>query len=777
MIIPLYAKNIESYEGTKMEIWANKKQTIAEIPFLPYLYSKERRSIPIADESQEEVTFISDLKKYAVYKYSFGSVKHIPDYRDADSMECDIPYVQRAAIDDPRYFKRFPQTDELDIMFFDIEADTEGRFPKSEENPIIAISYAFNDEEPVVLKINELEEGDCNILTQFMDAMGQRDPDVIVTFFGNTFDIPYVIDRLNIHGISTSAFTRADGEAFFISDENEKIIHIKGRCLFDIYDEVQKDQSLFGIADRKMKTVAEWFNLQRVIRKRKGFENYDVIVEDISNTRHLIGTKRLHDYALSDVLITRELSKIYLPNVVTFAEMIGVPLNIMMRRSPSMVGTIYYARNLKHQGVISDQANFQRFPTIYGKPEEVFKYGRMKTEFVGGTKFQGAIVDINPEKQGKVIKDIYHVDFSSLYPSIIRYFNLSPETLTFIQYKDFIDGFFKFTDLGDKFQIEFGDDRIKKNVVVEVIRKEGFLPRSLKEFMDKRDVIKENLKHPDLDDDKRVSLTSQSWVYKVMGNSSYGLVTSGFFRYGNVYVGVTTTAIGRYLIRWVKKKLQEWIELDTDGAYNHGFVDAVAFSKEINIFLKERFNIDAKFELEANRYPAGFFMKMKNYVLLTSRNTLVKHGVSFKASSKNHIFADALEKIAMALLTGKDIYEVARECYDISKRGMSDFVQRTRINRPLNEYAIQPSAGKKGCLQVQVGQQVEDYHDSAILVGDSISYIKTMTGYEIRETASDQKIDKDYYRKQVISVLKRFNEDYVIWQLKNPGQKTMGDFA
>ncbi len=1596
MIVPLYARNIESLEGTKMEIWVNKEKTIAEIPFLPYFYSKERRSIPLADETLETVKFISDMKERSVYKYSFSSVKHIPDYRDANSMECDIPFVQRVAIDDEFYFKKFPQTDLLDIFYFDIEVDSFGKFPKSDTNPIIAICYAFNDEEPVVLEIDKLEDGDYDILTKFMNALQEKNPDIITTYFGNTFDIPYVLDRLAIHNISTASFTRAENsESFFMSDENEKIIFIKGRCLFDIFDEVKRDQSLFGIADRKMKTVAEWFNLSRVIRKIKGFEKYDVIVEDVSNTRAMIGTKRLHDYVLSDVLITRELSNIYLPNVITFAEMIGLPLNIMMHRSSSMPHTILSARNLKLINIISDAPNFVRYPEIFGKPEEVEKYGRKATEFVGGTKFQGAVVGCNLKYQKKVVHKLYHRDYrclprgelvfttsgykniedieindelwtgrifnkvadkvsmkvnnivelqisdgtilrqtnkhrlrtnrgvlpvedihvgdkifspkqtllrnnkdgydelfellgifvcegsmyrkkrwlkdkqhlkgrwftqsqthcsvkhhevdfknhitglikkysgfdvkwktiykfkgtdkefsylnvydtrkevydwfkklldkyysleeisksiprikgflagcfksdacwnvarhsimlnttdykriqiimkclqilgihfscvkdkkiyqeghflsyrleicydsemnkifswfnwdsyrddkvdrfqkrttvhrldgkwlkivnkvvidgdyevydltmtdqtdpyfvhngyethNSLYPSIIMYFNISPETISFVKYKDFVDKYFNVTDYSDYRILEFGDDRIQKNVVVKILKKEGFATREMKRFYDERVKIKDMLEDMSITEEKRLSLKSASVIYKVllnsvsedtnvivrsnnksklviknkiypyanswidikkikdvqdgeytlssnskkqynnqfrevkkvwshipkydyvykiktqggkiievtpdhsvygikqshvvyydkdvfgkqikvlklsslddnkvnvlkgselvvgdflrcldkevcydnhkmsdieidvgavikdrknlyvvmkkndvindkplykpngacyyckpefqsdnifykrntkqyyvhydeatenqkrvgklcindfnktcrgvyfpcyikvdevfveylswfiaegyahqnsvyisqamdgkyfndvktsvqnfvqnMGinyklndmkrktmnignfcihnkifnlfmtdlvgkgarkkiipsimynvskklkilfldvynkgdgtyhkgkdyciktasnnimnaisfmcgqlkfycaisqekngiyclcikkkthlkrrrfnkiksiekrflrknekvydlsvdenenfyagqgwilahNSYFGTSGSSFMKYANVWQAITITAIGRFLIRFIIKMCNDnWCVLDTDGVFLTIDLDEEQLSIDVNKMLKDKFNVDAEFMLEGDFYEAGYALRMKNYVLL-KRGKLIKHGVSFKASSKNHIFSDALDKIAMAVLKGEDVYEIAKKCYDMSSRTMAEFVQRTTINRPLVEYASQPKAGKKGCLQVQVGKQVEGFHESPIVVGDSISYVKTTTGYEIRETVSDQKIDKEYYRKQVLSVLKRFNQTQIIWQLKNPGQKTLGAF-
>jgi len=779
MRIPLYAKNIEVEGATKIEIWNDKQKSVVDIPMRPYLYSKVRRNdIFGADESREVVKYISDLKEREVYKYTFDSVKQIPEYRDDDSMEADIPFVQRVAIDAPKFFPKYPQKKSLDILYFDIEVDTIGIFPKSDTNPIIGIGYAFNDEKPVILLANSLEEGDLPILTQFMDVIKEKDPDLITTFFGNVFDIPYVIDRLMVHGISTSAFTRADSEAYFTTDEDEKIIYIKGRCLFDIFEEVIKDQSLFGISDRKMKTVAKWFDLQNVIRKQDGFEDYDVVTEDLSNLRKLINTKQLYDYLMSDVLITRELSNIYLPNVIVFAEMVGLPLNITIGRRSSMPHTVLSARNLKTMNVISDAPNFKRYPDIFGEPVEVEKRGKKKTEFVGGTRFQGAVVGCNPLHQRKVVKKLKHRDFRSLYPSIIMFFNISPETVFFQRYEDYVKDYFGVEDFLDYRVLTFSDDRLEKNVVVKILKKEGFATREMKRFFDARVKIKEEIERT-TDQGKLSQLNSASVIYKILLNSYFGCTGSGFFRYSTVYQAMSITAVGRYLIRWVMEQFGDsWVIVDTDGCYGMKDLDEEAITAAVNKMLYGRFRVKSDFVLEGDVYESGYALRMKNYVLM-KKGKLIKHGVSFKASSKNLIFSETLDRIAVSVLTDGDTLSIARECYAIEKRDFSEFVMRTNINREKEDYSHQPFAGKKGCVQVQVANQVEDFHGNPVRVGDSISYVKTILGYEIRETAEMKhgNIDLQYYRKQVLSVMEKFNLQDVIWNLKNPNQTFLEAFV
>jgi DNA polymerase, archaea type len=779
MKIPLFAKTCN--QGTMMEIWSNKTRTISDLPFKPYLYSTSPRPEIPCCVTKENVKFISDIKEHPVYKYHFNSVKEIPNFRNNESMECDIPFIQRTAIDKPNFFLDYPNTSPLKIMYLDIEVYTTGKFPKPEINKIISIGFAVNNEKPEVINIKDKYEDDKEILKVFLQRLKEINPDVIVTFNGNYFDIPYIIERLYIHNIPSYAFTRSPeaNECWFLDDNNKKKIYIIGRVMFDIFDEAKIDQTLFGIASRKMKDIAQWFNIDKKIKNQKELENYEIITEDVSNTEPLIGTPSLIAYQISDVLITRELCNIYLPNIITLSEMMQLPLNITARRTASTIATIYYARELKKKNIISDLPNYKRFPQIFGTPTIIIKRGREESTFTGGTSFQGATVLINKEYQGIVIKNINKVDYSGLYPSIICNFKLSPESISLIEEKPFIDETFILNNFGDYYELEFSDIKIHKNLKIKVMTKEGFLPKEIQNFMNEREIIK-TLMSNETDINTITILNSRSWCYKILGNSSYGVNGSGFYKYGNVLVAITITAIGRYLIKFVINKLQnKHIEIDTDGAYVADKIDAIKLSQELNDFIKEKIGFTTNFKLEKDIYKSGFFLKMKNYILINEKGKLIKHGVSLKASSKNLIFAYTLDKIARILLEEPEKLEsTAIECYNsINTASIKQFIQRTQINRPLNQYSSQPSAGKKGCLQVQVGKQSESFHESNTTVGDSISYVKGHYGYKIRENVkSTDDIDKEYYRKQVLSVFKKFKLDDIAWKAKNQKQNLLSKF-
>ena len=109
------------------------------------------------------------------------------------------------------------RTKPLDMLYFDIETDTSGAFPKPKRNIIIAISYALNNNDLVTYTINDIKQGDSNILERFFGDVEKLNPDVLIGYNCLGFDLPYIIDRARINGISDSALTRNRGDASFVN--------------------------------------------------------------------------------------------------------------------------------------------------------------------------------------------------------------------------------------------------------------------------------------------------------------------------------------------------------------------------------------------------------------------------------------------------------------------------------------------------------------------------------------------------------------------------------
>src|SRR6202022_3110657 len=178
---------------------------------------------------------------------------------------------------------------------------------------VIAIGWAVDDEPPQVV----LGDGktDADILEQFVRAVETLDPDVLVGYNVAGYDLPMIVKRLRQNGIDARRLSRS-GRA--LSEEDEDGPNIDGRLVYDVFNSVKLDQTLHGIKDLKLKTVGEWMR-------------FNVIRENVSDTRSLVGTTRLAEYNRNDVILTRNLAKIYWKNFIALAEMYGAPLNVVLR--------------------------------------------------------------------------------------------------------------------------------------------------------------------------------------------------------------------------------------------------------------------------------------------------------------------------------------------------------------------------------------------------------------------------------------------------------------
>jgi len=257
-------------------------------------------------------------------------------------------------------------------MHFDIETDTTGIFPTPDRNAVIAIGCAIGDQKK--LFVSETYDDDKKIIEDFFKFIKYTDPDIFSGYNTNKFDIPYLLERMKINNISPNLWSRTESEPQFYNNN----VYIDGRISFDIYNEVVKDQTIYGIKNRRMKTLAKWLNL-----------NDDIVEVDPSQMRNLVNTKDLREYLKSDVRITEALFNIYFKNVLTLAEMNKIPLNIMVDASASFLPRIIHGRAFKKLNIIADKNNGERYPKHIHKKQgalvDTFKHGLYLNE---GLSFQ-----------------------------------------------------------------------------------------------------------------------------------------------------------------------------------------------------------------------------------------------------------------------------------------------------------------------------------------------------------------------------------------------------
>lgn len=555
------------YNNKQMvEVWHNGKKYKEYSPIEPYFYSLERFSFPYAKRVAHKLKLMSDITKTRlVYKYSFKNIRTFLDYRNEQTFEDRIPFNQRLCIDCEDWILKYPETKDLVTAFIDIEVNTENHiFPKASKYEIIGIGIAIskgndesiNNHEPEVY-LSDSKKGSEECLEFLTYMIKKHDFDIYSGFNIIGFDMWKIIQQMNKYGMDTSILTRTKGRTPYLDTDFERPRAIfDGRIVYDIMKSVNKDQSLNGIADRQMKTVAKRFKLN------------PLEFNDIGNMYKYVGSSKLEKYLRSDVEVTRALHNVYFPRIVALAEEIVAPLNLVVDSTQQTISTILMARELKNIGIISHKENFERHPEI--------------------ESYQAAIIKL--VKPG-FAKKVYKVDFISFYPSIIIEFNISPETTRIVDYEDKSD--FKIANSGNGYIYYFcPDDRIDKNVIIEVNNNiQGVLPQKQIEIRDRRNELKKLMKQTK-DKHLRQKYSSQENSLKVEGNAIYGSNGNRFFRFGDYAVSILTTAICRELITEAERLLGDTVRaVHTDGIHVDKKPNLDWLNEQIGKYIKKELKV------------------------------------------------------------------------------------------------------------------------------------------------------------------------------------------
>lgn len=731
---------------------------IQEVPFPsdPYVLIDPSRhpDIPLSSPERLERISLATKEKVILAKEVF---KNLDDAQEFYSLlqrkGCYFNRpVDQALLDHPDFFRNpeFANTNPLRILVLDIEvlSDGSGVFPTASRNPIISIGACVLGQKPRVFRdyLPKDPRPDHRILSEFLTYFQQQDPDMVAGYNIKLFDIPYIVDRLNTYkqggeqryprGFWPGVLTRTNKLPFVqIEEDGEKKMryHFWGRVLMDLWDSVAKDQSLSGIKNRKLKTVAQWFKYDVKTGK-------PIVEVDTSDMRPLVNTEALERYQISDLEIVEFLIGNYLPARVALAEELGMPLDLVINGYSSTIPKIYTGRRCIQLGLIPLESNEDR----YGVP--------MTPDGVENKKvkgFEAAYVDIF--KFGR-FNTIYKVDFTSLYPSIMTTFNLGPDTVTMCNHDLPYQEGQEPRIFADKnmFYIEIHDANYKKRFLIRVdLSRNSFIREDMKMLFEMRGRWKTEMKkHPE-DSSDWILANSNSVVIKVLMNSIYGFEGMRFARFGDQAVGMAVVALGRWLIKMAVHHIKDRvIEVDTDGIYADADVDADELNALVAATVMETVGQTSYISFEKDGPWAGYFYRMKNYVLRKPKG-LEFHGGVFKSSKLARCYEVAVRRLADAVISGANVDALKAEVMalrDLSTYRLEDFLMHITIGK--SKY----DTTKGVPFQLTLMEQAKAKLGHAIRMGESIDYYctKDQTGYRISQSVKDTKdLDTDYYLRMI----------------------------
>ncbi|GAB6102840.1 hypothetical protein JCM16138_20630 [Thermococcus atlanticus] len=501
--------------------------------FQPYIYALLKDDGAIEDvkritatRGKKEVKIIKAekvRKKFLgrpveVWKLIFEHPQDVPAIRGeirkhpavVDIFEYDIPFAKRYLID--KGLIPMEGDEKLKLLAFDLETFYhEGdEFGKGE---IIMISYADESEARVItwkridLPYVEVVSSEREMIKRFIQVVREKDPDVLITYNGDNFDMPYLLKRAEKLGIR-----------LFISRDKEHpepkmqrmgdrfAVEVKGRIHFDLYPVVRRT---INLPTYTLEAVYE-----AVLGKSKSKLNAEEIAA-IWETEE--GLKKLARYSMEDARATYELGREFFPMEAELAKLIGQSPWDVSRSSTGNLVEWYLLR-----------VAYERNELAPNRPSSEEYQRRLRQGYAG------AYVK---EPERGLWENIVYLDYKSLYPSIIVTHNISPDTLE----REGCRNYDTAPGVGYRFCKDF----------------RGFIPSILEELIETRAEIKRKMKAT-IDPIEKKMLDYRQRALKILANSYYGYQGYPKARWYSRECAESVTAWGRHYIETTIKEAEKF---------------------------------------------------------------------------------------------------------------------------------------------------------------------------------------------------------------------------
>lgn len=646
--------------------------------FRPYIYallrddSKIEEVKKITGERHGKIVRIVDVEKVekkflgkpiTVWKLYLEHPQDVPTIREkvrehpavVDIFEYDIPFAKRYLID--KGLIPMEGEEELKILAFDIET----LYHEGEEfgkGPIIMINYADENEAKVITWKNidlpyvEVVSSEREMIKRFLRIIREKDPDIIVTYNGDSFDFPYLAKRAEKLGIKLT-IGRDGSEPKMQRIGDMTAVEVKGRIHFDLYHVITRTINL------------PTYTLEAVYEAIFGKPKEKVYADEIAKAWESgENLERVAKYSMEDAKATYELGKEFLPMEIQLSRLVGQPLWDVSRSSTGNLVEWFLLRKA-----------YERNEVAPNKPSEEEYQRRLRESYTGGFVKE-------PEKG--LWENIVYLDFRALYPSIIITHNVSPDTLNLEGCKNY--------DIAPQVGHKFCKDI------------PGFIPSLLGHLLEERQKIKTKMKETQ-DPIEKILLDYRQKAIKLLANSFYGYYGYAKARWYCKECAESVTAWGRKYIELVWKELEEKfgfkvLYIDTDGLYatipggesEEIKKKALEFVKYINS------KLPGLLELEYEGfYKRGFFVTKKRYAVIDEEGKVITRGLEIVRRDWSEIAKETQARVLETILKHGDVEEAVRIVkeviqklanYEIPPEKLAIYEQ---ITRPLHEYkAIGP---------------------------------------------------------------------------------------
>ena len=442
-------------------------------------------------------------------------------------LEADLTPLRRFLIDNDVKIQ-----ENYRVAYFDLETDDRGKLSEKESQRILSVAWEGDryDDDPDDCGFLLLEEmsdwGEKKMLSEFVRQMKRYD--VLVAWNGNGFDFPMVIARARAVGV------RVNWRLWHFADPLPVFRKRFLRQQVGSYALDSMGNQVLG--ERKL----DWREEFR--RRHPGVPQtmYELWLRDVD---------LLEEYNRRDVSILHRLEE-----ATNF---------LSVERLQNRVAGIF----------ANDFTVSNKIDTMIlrkGQREDVHFRTRVWSPGTG-EKYVGAHV-FDPDVG--LHSNVAVFDFKALYPSMIRSFNISPET--YIRPEERERWLEESPELVCTCPLVTTEDGIERGGATYRIDSEGFVGQMFKDTTDRRNKYKklaeERVAEVGTEDDDKYKLYDNlAYAFKSLGLSFYGEMGHASGRYYEVEMAESITLGGQYFIRETQRMASELgyrvIYGDTDSVF------------------------------------------------------------------------------------------------------------------------------------------------------------------------------------------------------------------
>ena len=458
--------------------------------------------------------------------------------------EADVPYTFRYAVD---CISEMPEY-KMRKWYWDMEWQQGGEHHNEITTIVMYDNYDeeyhqwvwFPTEEcPIDIFDNSLEisnvyycRNEKHMLEDFINTMIDKDPDMLIAWFGNFADIPKLLERCCALGINPnrmSPINRVDG----LKKTKDGYKYNRGEKGFSPIEQPIGGRITLSL---DMAFERQWNDSQRGTLPSLSL---DYVSESLLNKKKLVSEKFpdpnefyrrgwLEDsetylkYALKDVELIVEIDETNYCSeaIIALQRLLKAPFDACFYASH--MGSIYFMRNA-----------YWKAPT--GNKNEKKQ------------SYQGAMIyDPLSEDTNGLHLNVAAFDFAGLYPSMMIARNISWETIS-QEPTEFAVNILTprdFSESSEEDMVYFKTDKL------------GVLPRAVLELKELRNSYKKNMKNAKTEDEFRKWYNNQMAV-KRLSASFYGIIGYTGFSWANPKLAASITASAREAIRLAAFKAKE----------------------------------------------------------------------------------------------------------------------------------------------------------------------------------------------------------------------------